>query len=91
MKSSELIKVVAQYREWKRIEEDAKKELEKVKDQLKAEMTERNTDEIDGDDFKITWKMVYSNKFDSAALKKEFPELAEKYTTPNNYRRFSVA
>lgn len=38
----------------------------------------------------VTWKSVTSNRLDSKLLKKDHPEIAEKYSKPNKSRRFTI-
>ena len=39
---------------------------------------------------KITWKNVVSNRFDSYSLKKDLPEIYERYLKTNTHRRFMI-
>jgi putative phage-type endonuclease len=41
-------------------------------------------------DIKVTWKSVSSQKFDSKKLKKDSPEIYEKYVINSSYRRFTI-
>lgn len=65
--------------------ETQKKEYE---NQLKAMMGE-NEKAYAGDKI-ITWKSVYSNRFDSKRFAKEHPELYNQYTKTTSYRRFAI-
>lgn len=38
----------------------------------------------------VTWKSICSQKFDSKKLKKDLPEIYEKYVIISNYRRFTI-
>lgn len=40
--------------------------------------------------YKVTWKNVTSNRFDSNAFKKEYPDLYKKFLKSSSYRRFSI-
>lgn len=40
--------------------------------------------------YEVSWKSVTSNRFDSKLLKKDHPEIAEKYTKKSVSRRFTI-
>ena len=50
-------------------------EIETLQDEIKAEMTTRNTDTLQADIFTVRWTTVKSARLDSKALKAEEPEL----------------
>ncbi len=75
-------------------------ELKKFAEELDAEITtlEDEIKKVMGDEeelfagaFKVTWKNVVSNRFDSAKFKKSYPELAVAFTKLVTSRRFSIA
>lgn len=55
-------------------------ELETAKDEIKAEMTARNTEEMTVSCYKVRYTTVTSNRFDSTAFKKTHADLYEQYT-----------
>ena len=77
--------------EYTRMKEEIDAEIESLKDTLKAYMTEHNTETVAGTEHKVTWKTVKSNRFDSAALKKDAPELYASYTVATESKRFTFA
>ena len=77
--------------EYARLKEELDAEIEAIKDELKAYMTDNGTDTIIGISHKATWKTVKSNRFDSAALKKDAPELYASYTVATESKRFTFA
>lgn len=79
---------VKELRELLRMREELEAEITSLQDDLKAVMTENNTDEIRGIDYKISWKLVTSSRLDSTKLKKELPEIAEQYMKTTESRRF---
>ncbi len=88
------IDIAAKVRSLKELEAliaEAQAEAEGIKDELKAELEQRNTDELDVDIFKIRYKAVKSSRFDSTAFKATHKDLYEQYTKQTEYRRFSVA
>ena len=91
MSKEEIKKKVDELRELLRMSEELTAEIEAVKDQLKAEMTADNNYELYGTDYKITYHEVSQTKIDSKALKKDLPEVAEKYSKVSSYRRFLLS
>ena len=82
--------IVDQIRELTRMREEIDGEIAALQDQLKACMTENDTDTITGVDFKVTWKVYTKNTLDTKALKKDLPEIAERYTKTSEYKRFLI-
>lgn len=91
MTKEEIKKKVDELRELLRMSEELAAEIEAVKDQLKAEMTADNNYELHGSDYKVTFHEVTMSKIDSAKLKKDLPEVAEKYSKVSSYRRFLLS
>ncbi|MDF2590889.1 MAG: hypothetical protein K0S75_355 [Clostridia bacterium] len=42
------------------------------------------------DKYKVTWKSIEPERFDSKQLKVEMPEIYEKYINKTSYRRFTI-
>lgn len=91
MSINEIASKVAELRELRRMAEELQAEIDTITDAIKAHMTEQGTDELTGTDYKITWKEVARNSIDGAALKKELPDIAARYTKTTVSRRFNVA
>ena len=70
--------------------EEAKAEAEAIKDEIKAEMLKRNTEEMVVGTHIVRWTTVLSNRFDSTAFKKVMPEVYKEYTKQSISRRFSI-
>ena len=80
--------LVKEYRRYKRIADEAQAELDKLKPQIIAEMGGKNT--VIGDDYKIMYRVVRSARIDSAMLRREYPEIAEKVTKTVESNRLTV-
>lgn len=91
MSAHEMSSKVKELRELKRMQEELAAEIESVQDAIKAEMTARNTDTLNGDDYKITWKEDTSSRLDTTALKKALPDIAARFTKQSSSRRFVLA
>lgn len=91
MGTIELNGKIKELRSLRRMADELAGEIEALQDAIKAEMTARSVDELTGDDWKITWKAVTSNRLDSTTLKKELPDIAARYTKASVSRRFTLA
>lgn len=91
MSAIELNKKIQELRELRRMAEEIQSEIDAITDLFKAEMSTRSTDELAGTDWKVSWKPVTSSRLDTAALKKELPEVVERFSKTTTVRRFSIA
>ena len=89
MSIKELEAKALELKEWQRLAEEAAEAATALQDEIKAAMGER--EEVTAGAFKITWKPVTSSRLDTTAIKKELPELAERFTKTTTTRRFLVA
>jgi len=78
-------------RELKRMHEELAAEIAGIEDELKGHMDAAGTDTLPGMDWKITWEAVTASRLDSAALKKELPEIAARFMKQTTARRFVLA
>lgn len=90
MDKNELLRKVHQLKELQRMAEEIEAEAETIKDEIKAEMTAQDTDTLVIDCFKVTWKPVTTNRFDSKAFKKKYEQLYNEYTKPTVSKRFTI-
>lgn len=88
MNINETMRELAQYT---RLQEEAAAMVEALKDQLKQYMNENQLDTITGAEHKATYKTVTSSRIDTAALKRNAPDIAEKYTKTTETKRFTFA
>ena len=91
MSTKDLTSKVKELKELKMMVEELEAEISTIEDEIKAEMTAREKNEIMLDMFKISWKEVVSNRFDSKAFKATHAELYKQYTKPVTTKRFLVA
>lgn len=75
MTINEIENKIAKLQEWEMLAEEAKAEAEALKDEIKAEMLMRETEEMETDKYIVRWTSVLSNRFDSTAFKKEHAEM----------------
>jgi len=91
MSKNELITKIEALNEWEAIIAEAQAEAEAIKDSIKAEMMDRETEELEAGTYIIRWTSVLTNRFDSTAFKKEHNELYKQFTKQITSRRFSIA
>ena len=91
MTNYEMIKKIEALNEWESLIERAKSEADAIKETLKAEMMERETEELIAGSYIIRWTSVISNRFDSTAFKKTYGELYKAFTKQTASRRFSIS
>ena len=71
--------------------EEAKAEAETLRDEIKAEMLNRNTEEMEAGQYIIRWTSVLSQRFDTTSFKKVYGDLYKEYTKQTASRRFSIS
>ena len=91
MSINEMDVKVNELRELRRMADELAGEITAIEDEIKAQMTATDTDELHGPTFKITWKAVTSSRLDSKALKADAPGLYAQYCKPITSRRFQLA
>lgn len=91
MSTNEMEKKIAALKEWEELLEEAKAQVESLKDEIKAEMLSRNTEEMTAGRYICRWTSVLSNRFDTTTFKKEHAEMYKHYTKQTSSRRFSIA
>ena len=91
MSTNELENKIKKLQEWEALAEEAKAEAEALKDEIKAEMLTRDTEEMTAGKYIVRWTSVLSQRFDSTTFKKEHAEMYKQYTKHTSSRRFSIA
>lgn len=91
MSTNELEMKITALREWEQLLEEAKAEVEALKDEIKAEMLMQNTEEMTAGKYIVRWTSVLSQRFDSTTFNKEHAEMYKQYTKQTSSRRFSIA
>lgn len=91
MIANEMEMKIAKLQEWEQLLEEAKAEVESLKDEIKAEMLTRNAEEMTAGRYIVRWTSVLSNRFDTTTFKREHAEMYKQYMKQTASRRFSVA
>ena len=88
------IEIQAQIESLKALEElieEAKAEAETLRDAIKQEMLNRDTEELAAGQYIVRWTSVLSQRFDTTAFKKVMPEVYKAYTKQVSSRRFTIS
>ena len=91
MANDELIKVIESYKEWKALEEEASAQRKALEEQIKEVMEARGTEELSIGRFIVRFTSILSNRFDSTAFKKAFPDVYKAFTKAVASRRFTIS
>ena len=87
----EIEKKIEELKEMETLLEEVKAEAEAIRDELKAEMMERDTEELETDQYIIRWTSVLSNRFDTTNFKKVYGDLYKAFTKQVASKRFSIS
>ena len=91
MTKKEIIAQIELMNEWERVIEEAKAEVEAIKDSIKAEMADRDLDELEAGSYIVRYKTVATSRFDSTAFKKTYEDLYKAFLKQSTSRRFSIS
>lgn len=82
---------VKELRELRDMEAEVKSAIAVIEDSLKAEMLAKNTEVLAGTDYRVIWKTVVTNRFDSAAFKLTHADLFAQFSRSTTTHRFVIA
>ena len=91
MSMNEITTKIETLKELEALIEEAKVEAENLRDEIKAEMLTRDTEEMEAGQYIIRWTSVLSQRFDTTSFKKAYGDLYKEYTKQVASRRFSIA
>ncbi|MBP3656837.1 MAG: hypothetical protein J6K32_09105 [Clostridia bacterium] len=86
--SSEIIAKVQELMELRRLSEELEAEIDALQEAVKSFMGSDET--MIAGAFRVSYKSVTSSRLDSAALRRELPDVAARYMKQTTTRRFSV-
>ena len=89
MSTKELEAKARELKELQRMAEELTAEMDAIKDAIRIALGDR--EEVIAGAFKITNKPVTSNRMDTSALKKELPEIAQRYNKQSTVKRLVIA
>ena len=91
MSTKEIATKIETLKELENLIEEAKAEAEALRDEIKEEMLNRNTEEMEAGTYIVRWTSVLSQRFDTTNFKKVMPELYKEYTKQVSSRRFTIS
>lgn len=91
MSMESLTKVLQEIQELRAMQADLEAEITALQDAVKQHMAAIDADTLQAGPFKVTWKAVTSTRIDTAALRKDLPEVWQEYGKTTTTRRFNVA
>ena len=91
MANNELLNKIEALNEWEQLMEEARQEAEALRDSIKQEMLNRNTDEMEVGQYIVRWTSVLTQRFDSTSFKKAMPDVYKAFIKQTTSRRFSIA
>ena len=75
MSKNEMVAKIEALNEWEAIIADAQAEAEALRDEIKAEMLDRETEELVAGAYIVRWTSILSNRFDTTSFKKVYGDL----------------
>ena len=91
MSITELEIRIEKMQEWERLASEAQAEADAIRDTIKAEMLDRNTEELQAGRFIIRWTSILTSRFDSTAFKKAMPDVYKAFLKQSASKRFSIS
>ena len=91
MTKTEMIQKIEELQELEAFMEEVKAEAETIRDAIKAEMLERETEELAVGAYIVRWTSVLSNRFDTTSFKKVYGELYKSFTKQVSSKRFCIS
>lgn len=91
MSINEMENKIRKLQELEAFEKEIKEEAEAIRDEIKAEMLSRDTEELTTGKYIVRWTSVLTQRFDSTAFKKALPDVYKGFIKQTASRRFSIA
>ena len=91
MSTIEITSKIEALKELEALIDEAKAEAETLRDEIKTEMLNRNTEEMEAGQYIVRWTSVLSQRFDTTGFKKAYGDLYKDFTKQIASRRFSIA
>ncbi|MBR0341846.1 MAG: hypothetical protein IJH64_06305 [Oscillospiraceae bacterium] len=91
MSKNEMVAKIEALNEWEAIIADAQAEAEAIRDSIKQEMLDRDTEELVAGAYIVRWTSVLSNRFDTTGFKKVYGDLYKAFTKQVSSKRFSIS
>lgn len=86
----EVISKIEALKEMEALIREAEAEAERIKDEIKKELTEQGKEEMIVGRYIVRWTSVSTNRLDSTRLKNAMPDVYQMYIKQTESRRFSI-
>ncbi len=90
MSKNEIVTKIEALMEWEALMEEARAEAEAIRDSIKQEMLDRDTEELTAGTYIVRWTSTLTQRLDTTALKKAMPEVYKSFIKQSASRRFSI-
>ena len=84
-----ILDIIKSYKEYQALKAEVEAQLEELKKQAVAYLTETGKDEAVTEAGKITYRQVVSNRIDSTAMKNQIPDVYKAFLKPSVSMRFT--
>ena len=91
MSINELENRIEKMQEWESLAAEAAAEADAIRDTIKAEMIDRNIEELQAGRFIIRWTSILTSRFDSTAFKKAMPDVYKAFLKQSASKRFTIS
>ena len=82
---------IREYREMKRLAEEAAAHADAIADEIKAVMTEAGQEKMIVGEYKLSYTQLTRKDIDKKSLAADHPDIAAAYTKESTYRKFLVS
>ena len=91
MSQKEIISKIESLNELESFIEEIKAEADAIRDSIKAEMLDRDTEELEAGQYIVRWSSVLTQRLDTTAFKKAMPDVYKALTKQTASKRFSIS
>ena len=90
MSENTIITKIEELNELESFIEEIKAEAEAIRDSIKQEMLDRDTEELTAGAYIVRWTSTLTQRLDTTALKRAMPEVYKSFIKQTASRRFSI-
>ena len=91
MANNELLNKIEALNEWEALMEEAKEMADSLRLELKQEMLDRDTEELECGQYILRYQTIVTNRFDNSSFKKQMPDVYNSFIRQVTSKRFSIA
>ena len=91
MANNELLNKIEALNEWETLMEEARAEAEAIRDSLKQELLNRNTEELEVGQYIVRYQTIVTNHFNFSAFKKALPDVYKSFIRQGTSKRFTIS